>query len=718
MDNFLEGLNEEQLQAVTTTEGYVRVVAGAGSGKTRALTYRYVYLVNELGISTSNILCVTFTNKAANEMKNRIRTMIGDHDTGYVCTFHGFCVQLLREDIHTMNYPENFMIMDSEDVETVLKKVYEQSGIKSSKYTFSMAKDMIEMRKDNLSHIPYILDMDNTMLKKQYRLATKVEDKVYYGYLLEQKKSFALDFEDLITFALHILKTHEEKKAKWQQRMEYVMVDEFQDIDHNQYELAQILSGYHKNLFIVGDPDQTIYTWRGAKVEFILDFDKVHENVTEIIMDRNYRSAEEIILASNSLIDKNKKRIKKELRPVNEKNGPVVYHHAKTTGEEAMWIIGQIKKIVESGRKYDDVTILYRAHYVSRSIEEALIRNRIPYTIYSGIEFYRRKEIKDILSYLRMLVNKDDISFLRVVNVPSRNIGKKRIAFLKEYAENHECTLLEALRDNLEHQLICGTEAKEFIRLIDTYSEKYKTMKLIDLINEVLYESGYENMLRLGGEEERLANMAEFKQSIFEYEKTSGEDTNLEEYLQNISLLTNVDKEEKKNSVKLMTIHNAKGLEFPYVFVCGLNEGIFPGSHTDTPDKLEEERRLAYVAFTRAERVLFLSEAEGVNFDGLFRYPSRFIFNTDRAYMEYTVELEDAITEAAKNYIAASENKILALVENEFDVGDRIIHKVFGKGTIIEINPQITSFVIKFDKLDTNRSINMRVKLEKDNTGE
>lgn len=717
MEDYLEGLNQEQLQAVTTTEGYVRVVAGAGSGKTRALTHRYVYLVNELGISTANILCVTFTNKAANEMKNRIRTMIGDHDTGYVCTFHGFCVQLLREDIYTMHYPSNFMIMDSDDVETVLKKVYEESGIKSSNYTFSMAKDMIEMRKDILSHIPYILDMDQTMLKKQYRMATKIEDQIFYGYLLEQKKSLALDYEDLITFALHILRTHEEKKEKWQHRMEYVMVDEFQDIDHNQYELAEILSGYHKNLFIVGDPDQTIYSWRGAKVEFILDFDKVHENVTEILMDKNYRSAEEIILASNSLIDKNRKRIKKKLKPINEKNGPVVYHHAKTTGEEAMWIVQQIQKIVAAGRTYDDITILYRAHFVSRSIEEALIRNRIPYTIYSGIEFYRRKEIKDILSYLRLMVSQDDISFLRVVNVPSRNIGKKRIAFLKEYAEVHDCNLLHALRKNIEQPLFSGTEAKEFLWLIDTYAEKYKTMKLLDFINEVLYESGYEKMLRLGGEEERLANMAEFKQSIFEYEKTAGEETDLEEYLQNISLLTNVDREERKNSVKLMTIHNAKGLEFPYVFVCGLNEGIFPGSHTDTPDKLEEERRLAYVAFTRAERVLFLSEAEGLSFDGLFRYPSRFIFNTDENYMEYTVALEDAILESAKNYISASENKIFALVENQFAVGDRVIHKVFGKGTILEINAQITSFVIKFDKLDTNRNINMRVKLEKDETG-
>jgi DNA helicase-2/ATP-dependent DNA helicase PcrA len=713
MDKYIEDLNEEQLEAVTTTEGYVRVIAGAGSGKTRALTSRYVYLVNELGISTANILCVTFTNKAANEMKNRIRTLIGDQDTGYISTFHGFCVQVLREDIHTMNYPENFMLLDSDDMDTILKKVYEDAHIKSSKYVFSMAKDMIGNRKDNLSHIPYLLDTDNTRLKQMYKNASTVEDKIFYGFLYEQKKCFALDYDDLITFVIHIFRNHEEKKIKWQKRMEYVMVDEFQDIDHNQYEIAETLSGIHKNLFIVGDPDQTIYTWRGAKVEFILDFLLRHPEGTDIIMDKNYRSASDIIYASNSLIEKNKKRVPKQLVPQREKIKPVVYHHAKNTGLEAAWIVEQIQKIVESGGKYEDITILYRAHYVSRSVEEALLRSKIPYTIYSGIEFYKRREIKDILSYLRMLIYKDDMSFLRIINVPSRNIGKKRMELITDYAKEHECSLYDALLANMEDELIKKSDASEFVDLIEKYSASYEKYKLIDLINEVLVDSGYEKYLRLGGEEERLANMAEFKQSIYEYEKNAGEETNLVEYLQSISLFTNMDAEEKKQSVKLMTVHNAKGLEFPYVFVCGMNEGIFPSQHTDTLDKLEEERRLAYVAFTRAQNVLFISEAEGVNFDGLLRYPSRFIFNTDDAFMEYTVELEDEIVEAANRYISASENKVNALVDNMFAPGDRIRHKVFGEGTILEIDAQTTSFVIKFDGLETTRNINMRVKIEK-----
>ncbi|MBR3646646.1 MAG: ATP-binding domain-containing protein, partial [Lachnospiraceae bacterium] len=450
------------------------------------------------------------------------------------------------------------------------------------------------------------------------------------------------------------------------------------------------------------------------KVDFIMQFADMHEGTKDIIMDTNYRSSPEIIGASNILISKNRKRIDKSLKAVKSTNGPVVYQHAKTTAEEAMWIAENVLDIVTDGNKYDDITILYRAHYVSRSVEEAFLRKGIPYTIYSGIEFYRRKEIKDILCYLRMLVNKDDLSFIRVINVPSRNIGKKKIAFLEDYAKAKECSMYEALKDNLLNPLFKKTEASAFVAMIEKYSSVYMNYKLVDIINEILIESGYENLLRLGGEEERLANMAEFKQSIFEYEKTSGEYTNLDDYLQNISLLTNVDREQKKDSVKLMTIHNAKGLEFPYVFVCGLNEGIFPGKHTDTLDKLEEERRLAYVAFTRAEKKLFLTESEGITFDGLFRYPSRFIFNTEKEFVEYVSEIEESIVESANKYIDLNESKIYALVDNEFKVGDRIIHKVFGKGTILDICPQTTSFVIKFDCLDTNRSINMRVKLEKD----
>ncbi len=712
MFDTLEGLNEEQIKAVTSTEGYVRVVAGAGSGKTKALTHRYVYLVNDVGIATANILCVTFTNKAANEMRKRIRNMIGDQDTGMVCTFHGFCVQLLREDIHTMNYPDNFLVLDEEDSDDILRNVYEQAKIDSRQYTYSMAAEMIGGRKAKMEHIPYILNLNLQKLREEFLTAVKVEDRIFFGYLYEQKKCFGLDYEDLMTFAFYILKNFSEKLEKWQQRLQYVMVDEFQDVSAMQYEMAELLSGYHQNLFIVGDPDQTIYTWRGARIEFILNFDKVHRGCTDIIMDKNYRSSADILNASNSLIAKNEQRIKKNLQPVKDANVPVVYNHAKTTAEEAKWMIRQIQVLKESGKNYNDVTILYRAHHVSRSIEEELLQAKIPYVIYSGTAFYSRKEIKDAISYLRMLIFEDDMSFRRIINVPRRNFGKKRMELLESYAEEHECKLYEALKDNLEHPLVTSSKAAEFVNLIDSYQQSFKLFRLTDLMSGLMNDSGYEAMLRVSGEDGRLENLAELKQSLFNFENGAGEETTLADYLQNVSLLTNLDQEEKKDAVKLMTIHTAKGLEFPYVFLCGMNEGIFPSKHVESKEMLEEERRLAYVAYTRAENALFLSDAEGTNFDGSYRYPSRFIFNTDKMYLQYTVELEQRLVDSAAQFIKRNEEKICEEKPEQLEVGTKVKHSLFGVGVILEVNEAENYYVVKFDNVATARNISFRIQME------
>ncbi|MCM1181564.1 MAG: UvrD-helicase domain-containing protein [Clostridium sp.] len=712
MTDTLEGLNEEQIAAVTATEGYVRVIAGAGSGKTKALTHRYVYLVNDVGIATANILCVTFTNKAANEMKKRIRNMIGDQDTGMVCTFHGFCVQLLREDIHTMNYPDGFLVLDTEDVDAMLRNVYEQAKIDSRQYTYDMALGMIGNRKAKLEHIPVVLKMDMTSLREKYLTSAKQEDRIFYGYLYEQKKSFALDYDDLMTFAFYILQNFEEKRVKWQQRMQYVMVDEFQDVSGMQYEMAELLSSYHKNLFIVGDPDQTIYTWRGARIEYILNFDKIHKECITVIMDKNYRSSADILNASNSLIEKNEQRIKKDLKAVKGANVPVVYNHAKTTKEEADWIVGQINLLRQNGRNYNDVTVLYRSHFVSRSMEEAFLKAKIPYVIYSGVGFYNRKEIKDAISYLRMLVFEDDLSFKRIINVPRRNVGKKRMELLEEYAVNHQCKLYEALLENQEHPLMKSSDAGKFIRLIEGYKQSFALYKLTDLFSALMNESGYEAMLRLSGENGRLDNLAELKQSIFHYENDAGEETSLADYLQSVSLFTGMDREEKQDAVKMMTIHTAKGLEFPYVFICGMNEGIFPSKHVDSKDKLEEERRLAYVAYTRAERALFLSDAEGTNFDGSYRYPSRFIFNTDKMYLSYTVELEQRLVDSASQFIKASEQRMSGEMPKQRMVGEKVVHSLFGEGTVLEVNEQEKYYVIQFAQMATPRNISFRVTLE------
>ncbi len=710
--DLLAGLNDEQRQAVMTTEGYVRVIAGAGSGKTRALTHRFAYLVNELGISTSNILCVTFTNKAANEMKRRIRSMIGDNDTGYISTFHGFCVQVLKEEIHVLQYPKNFIILDTEDVNSILHTIFEEMGLNSKNFTFPTLIEKFTERKNRENYILDLLNTDHEELKDKFRHARNQEDAIFYRYLYEQKKCFALDFDDLINFVLYIFENHEDIRRKWQQRLEYIMVDEFQDVNVRQYRLAQIVSDYHHNLFIVGDPDQTIYSWRGARVEYILNFDKEYRDARTIVMDKNYRSTPNIINASNSLITKNKKRLDKKLVAISQTELPVIYHHAKTTAEEAEWIAAQITTIVENGKRLRDIAILYRSHFISRSFEEVFIKQKIQYTIYSGIEFYKRKEIKDVLCYLRMVANGDDISFTRIVNLPKRNIGEKRMAILKEYADKNNCTLLQALQQHYEEEMFAKTQAKEFLQLIEKYKDVYETMKLSELLTNILNESGYEALLRTNGEQERLDNLAELKQSVYEYERDAGEECSLPDYLDRISLYTNLDQKEKSDAVQMMTIHNAKGLEFPYVFVCGLNEGIFPSKHVDTEDKLEEERRLAYVAYTRAERALFLSDAEGVNYDGSYRYPSRFIFNVEKAYLNYTVELEERLVGDASFYIEQNERKIMGN-NTRFQVGDTIRHSVFGIGKIIDLNEEISSYVIQFETMETTRSISFKIRLER-----
>ncbi|QHQ61414.1 UvrD-helicase domain-containing protein [Anaerocolumna sedimenticola] len=710
-DTLLNGLNEEQIQAVTATEGYIRVIAGAGSGKTRALTHRFTYLVNELGIAASNILCVTFTNKAANEMKKRIRYMIGDNDTGFICTFHGFCVQVLKEEIHVLNYPKNFLIIDTEDVTAILHTIFEDMGLNSRNYTFSTITDMIAVRKEKEPYLAYILETNNDVLKEKFLTAESKEDAIFYRYLYEQKKCYALDFDDLINYVLYIFENHEEIKLKWQKKLEYVMVDEFQDVSPKQYMLSKLLSGYHHNLFIVGDPDQTIYSWRGANVEFILNFDKAFPTAKTIIMNKNYRSTPNIIQASNSLIEKNKRRIEKSLVPIKQADIPVIYNHMKTTQLEAEWIAAQIKKIQEGGISLKNIAILYRSHFVSRSFEEVFIKENIKYTIYSGIEFYKRKEIKDVLCYLRMILYSDDISFNRIVNIPKRNIGEKRMTFLKEYAGNHSCSLYQALQDNLEDNLFKKTNGKDFTALIEKYKQLYEEKKISEVLSDILNDSGYEALLRTDGEQERLDNLAELKQSIFDYENSAGEECTLADYLEKISLFTNLDQKENSDSVQMMTIHTAKGLEFPYVFVCGLNEGIFPSKHIDTSDKMEEERRLAYVAFTRAENTLFLSDAEGVNYDGSYRYPSRFIFNIEKTYINYMVELESRLASDARMYIQLNEQK---MEQNSrcLAINDLVEHHVFGKGKILDINHDTSSYVIKFENMETTRNISFKIMLE------
>ena len=714
MGQLLDGLNDAQRRAVTTTEGFVRVIAGAGSGKTRALTRRFAYLVNELGIPPGNILCVTFTNKAANEMRQRIHALTGDNDTGRICTFHSFCVSVLQEDSYAVQYPRSFLVLDNADIDDMLRIIYEERGLTLRDMTFRDARNMFEVRK--LFREPeYYLDlirMSLEELKEKYLSAVSKQDILFYGYLYQQKKCFGLDYNDLILFTLYIFAENPEIRQKWQQRLEYIMIDEFQDIDALQYRLMEALCGYHRNLFVVGDPDQTIYTWRGANVKYIQEFDTRFPGTRTILMMHNYRSTPQILHAANALIAHNRGRMEKELLPTLPDGESVLCHHAESQELEAKWIVSQILEKRDAGVPCRDMAVLYRAHYLSRPLEDALRQARVPYALYSGVPFYARKEIKDALSYLRMIAFQDDLSFRRVVNVPKRNLGQRRIRFLEECAVREGCTLYQALCRTLDDPIFKGSGAAGFVELVEGFSRECGGRSISELLGALLDRSGYERMLRTEGSQERLDNLAELKQSVYAYETACGEEATMEHYLAHVALYTNADAEDEGDRVRLMTVHAAKGLEFPYVFLCGLNEGVFPSKKVGTLPAMEEERRLAYVAMTRAGRRLYLSDAEGANHDGSPRYPSRFLLDIAPPLLEYTRPLRESLLRQARDYIDVSLSLLPEnLADKVFPVGTRVRHSVFGSGTVMEVNLEKGAHVIQFDDMPTPRSISLKARL-------
>ena len=709
----LSSLNASQREAVTTTEGIIRVIAGAGSGKTRALTHRFMYLVSDLGIMPGRIMCVTFTNKAANEMRERIHLLTGDDDTGYINTFHGFCVSVLQEESHAVQYPKSFLVLDNSDIDAMLQIIYEERGLTLQEMSFSAARDMIEIRK-LFKESEYYKDMINLSLEalhEKYREADNVDDIIFYGYLYQEKKCFGLDYNDLLKYTLYIFQENEDIRLKWQKRLEYIMIDEFQDIDGIQYELMKVLCGYHRNLFVVGDPDQTIYSWRGADSRYLISLDREYPDAKTIMMMENYRSSPEIIDAANSLIDKNRERIRKSLIPTLPSSFPVLAHYALSQEKEAEWIASQIQDLSKTGTAFGDIAILYRAHHVTRALETALIGKKIPYVIYSGVQFYSRKEIKDALSYLRMIAFKDDLSLRRIINIPKRNIGRRRMAALDEYAGRKGMTLYDALKEMADDDIFRNTGAKDFIALIDDFSTCYESMSVSDVLSAILDRSGYEAMLRTEGGQDRLDNLAELKQSIYEYETSCGEEVTLTHYMSHIALFTNADTSESKDSVKLMTVHAAKGLEFPYVFISALSEGIFPSRKIRTREGMEEERRLCFVALTRAEKALFLSASSGRNFDGTYRYPSRFLLDIAPEYITFVPPLSDSLVRKAKACISEND-KALNGEYSGYGKGTRVRHSVFGNGTVLDSDNENKANLVQFDNISTPRLISAKITME------
>ena len=558
-----ENLNEKQRAAVEETEGYVRVAAGAGSGKTKVLTCRYVYIAKMLGVAPEHILSVTFTNKAAWEMKKRIRAFMPDEDGGWILTFHSACHKILKYEIANLSYPSNFMVLDEEDQKTILQRIYAENGLTLRNFPFKKCLDAIEVYKSQSDYVPFLTDPKRQTPAPDLPCA---DDKnsmhfVILKYLENQRKNFFLDFADLIQFVLFLFEKDAAILEKWANKFEYIQIDEFQDVSGEQYKLARLLASRHKNLFIVGDPDQTIYSWRGADVRFFNGFDKMFEGAKTIVLDTNYRSVPEILAACNSLISRNADRLEKTLKAARKSGVRPKYFHARSRIEESDFIAQEIARLHEAGVPLSDVAVLYRGNYMSRAVEEALVRKKIPYVIYSGVAFYQRKEIKDALAYLRLCVFGDDLSFLRTVNVPPRGIGKTRLSALQNYAAENSGTLLGALRAHLSHPLFKNTKAAQFVAAIDEGAAFLQAHDIADALDFILQKSGYTEYMMLCGNQDRLDNLNELKASVRDFVDSAGEEVKAEDYLNGISLISNADAEEKKDCVKLMTVHTAKGLE-------------------------------------------------------------------------------------------------------------------------------------------------------------
>lgn len=709
MADLLESLNERQREAVLETEGYVRVIAGAGSGKTKLLVSRYAYLVQDYGIDGANILCVTFTNKAAGEMKRRIRALIGDgNDVSLVCTYHGFCNRLLRENPEKLFLNKQFQIIDAHQQKAILSEIYQKMELKLDYATFESILRKIGYAKKDMRYVTKMCNPQPCQILDEIR---NRDDQIIEEFLQRQKATYSLDFHDLIAYAIHLLETDAEVREKWQERLNYIMVDEFQDSSRVEMRLVEALSGLYRNLMIVGDPDQNIYEWRGSDVKLLVDFDKEHEPTKTIILNQNYRSTPQILQCANTLIEKNVLRLKKDLFTQNASGAPVIHYHSRDEFKEMDQVIDNIRRLQkEEGFRYSDFAILYRASFLSRVAEKKLVEKSIPYEIFGGVRFYQRMEIQDILAYLKLIAYDDDLSFKRVVNTPRRRFGRAKMSLLESLRDQgpKNRSLFSTLAEHLEEKELRDSSAGEFVRFIQALRKSHQEKRISEIVNEVTSESGYESYIRELGDEERLDNLAEFKRIANEFEREFGEDLSLEGFLQQISLQSGEDSEESKDAVKLMTIHSSKGLEFPVVFILGFTEGVFPSAKTLGDRKnlgLEEERRLCYVAITRAEKYLFLMESEGTSQAGSKKLVSRFLEEIGENNYVRIGRISKELERESRGYAAKLNLEMQAEPIGSRKVGDTVEHHIFGKGIIEAIDEKRRSYSIRFENTQYPRSI-------------
>lgn len=707
----LNGMNPRQKEAVLHTDGPLLLMAGAGSGKTRVLTHRIAYLIEEKEVNPWNILAITFTNKAAKEMKERVNAILasGGEDV-WVSTFHSMCVRILRRDVDFIGYNRNFTIIDSSEQLTLMKRILKELNIGPKKYdprsilgTISQAKNSLQTPQD--------------FAKMQGSYYEEIVAKCYAAYQKELQYNQCMDFDDLIMNTIRLFEEHPDSLTYYQNKFHYIHVDEYQDTNHAQYTLVNLLAGRFRNLCVVGDADQSIYGWRGADMQNILDFEKDYPDAAVILLEQNYRSTKNILSAANQVIENNSNRKPKNLWTENKEGNKITYYRADNERDETRFIVDRMQEEIRSNhRNYGDFAILYRTNAQSRVMEETLLKANIPYKMVGGHKFYDRKEIKDILAYLNVLANpQDSISFERIVNSPKRGIGPGSIEKLRSFASLHEWPLLEAAQ-NVELANIGGKAGQQlgsFGEMIQEVTQMIPYLTVTELTKEVLDRSGYLEDLKIQNTLEaqaRIENLEEFLTVTQEFDKQfeqqNEEDADAPEekltvFLNDLALVSDIDNlEEDASQVTLMTLHAAKGLEFPVVFLIGLEEGVFPLSRALMEEsELEEERRLAYVGITRAEEALYLTNAFSRTLYGRTQYnrPSRFVEEIDQELLEIegmrptpkktpVFAKKTAYSYKQPETAVVSSKSATGGEKNSWKPGDKVKHKKWGLGTVVRVS--------------------------------
>ena len=675
----LDYLNDRQKEAVLWGDGPLLLLAGAGSGKTSVLTTRVAYLIKERGIDPRNIVAITFTNKAAKEMKERIIKQVGS--VGYniqISTFHSFGLRIIKENFERLGYDKNFTIIDSDDSLTVIKRILKDMNIDSKRCNPKFIKNQISSCKNEMVTVEKYHNLVNDEV-------SDITYKVYKKYQETLLRNNSLDFDDLLIKPIELFNKHPEVLQQYQELFKYVFIDEYQDTNEAQYLLSKMISAKYKNICVVGDDSQSIYSWRGANFKNILNFEKDYKDAKVILLEQNYRSTKTILNAANSVIKNNTKKKDKNLWTENEQGEKIKYVRALDEKDEASFVTREIKKLKSDGVSLDDIAVLYRTNAQSRTIEEGFLNSNIPYRIVGAFAFYSRKEIKDLLAYLKLIYNpKDDVSLIRVINYPKRGIGPKTIDNLSMDAVLKGTSMFEVIEKGKE---------LEFKNTILEMKEKSETLSLTETIDMVLDKSGIKKDLEQEHTLEadiRLENLEEFKSITKTFEEESGI-ASLEDFLNEVSLVSDVNdqKEDGASKVTLMTIHAVKGLEFKYVFVIGMEENIFPHVNCiEGPDGLEEERRLCYVAITRAKKKLYLINALKRTLFGRtsVNMPSRFINEIDKDLIDLPEK---------KNIAQKIDKSKMFNNDNGLNVGDNVVHDVYGPGVVVMVDKSIATIAFK-----------------------